>query len=55
MGAKVLMISLVEGCASDAILLQESLSHLSTGEFQFTHVQSWGEAAAEESERAQAS
>jgi signal transduction histidine kinase len=41
-----LKVLLVEDSPSDAMLLQESLSHTRPGQFSFTHVQTWGDARA---------
>src|ERR1035438_1395292 len=41
-----LSILLVEDSPSDAVLLQESLSQHEVGGFQFTHAETWAEAAA---------
>jgi signal transduction histidine kinase len=38
-------VLLVEDSASDALLLQESLGETRPGEFEFTHVETWAEAA----------
>jgi signal transduction histidine kinase len=44
MEAQPLKVLLVEDSPSDAMLLQESLSHTRLGQVHFTHVESWGEA-----------
>jgi signal transduction histidine kinase len=46
MNLPVVSILLVEDSASDAVLLQESLSEGGVGGFRFTHAESWAEAAA---------
>jgi signal transduction histidine kinase len=46
MSAAAVKILLVEDSPSDAALLQESLLQSDSGGFEFTHVESWGEAAA---------
>jgi signal transduction histidine kinase len=44
MNPKAVRVLLVEDSASDAHLLQESLEEARPGEFDFTHVEGWGEA-----------
>ena len=45
MNAAPVRVLLVEDSASDALLLQESLAETRPGEFDFTHVECWAEAA----------
>ena len=44
MEPQALKVLLVEDSPSDALLLQKWLSHTCPGQFDFTHVESWGEA-----------
>jgi signal transduction histidine kinase len=46
MGVTAVKVLLVEDSPSDATLLQESLAGTGGGEFEFTHAESWAEAAA---------
>ena len=46
MSAAAVKILLVEDSPSDAALLQESLLQSDSGGFEFTHAESWAEAAA---------
>ena len=46
MNEAAVRILLVEDSLSDAVLLQESLSENGAGGFEFTHAESWKEAAA---------
>jgi len=51
MNPAAVKILLVEDSPSDAALLQESLTQNRLGEFEFTHVECWAEAAAQLKER----
>ena len=46
MSVEAARVLLVEDSPSDAALLQESLAQTSVGQFEFTHVETWAEAAA---------